>query len=95
MHHHVTPSTLNGITPSGHARRNRSSYCSECPNRRRQHLLANRAVPDAGAFLRAERHAGREHLWAVVRAGYRHQLLDLHLCLESGAAAHGRRARGL
>ena len=56
---------------------------------RRHHLLAHRPVPDAGARLRAERHAGREHLRPVVRARHRHKLLDLHLRLEPRAAHHG------
>ena len=60
---------------------------------RRQHLLAHRPVPDAGACLCAERDAGREYFRPEFCAGDRHQLLDLHLCLESGAAAHAGRAR--
>ena len=64
-------------------------------DRRRQHLLAHRAVPDAVPFLCAELDAGREHFWPDLRAGHRHQLLDLHLRLESGAAADASRARGL
>lgn len=58
----------------------------------RQHLLAHCAIPDAVPRLRAERDAGREHLWPDFCAGDRHQLLDLYLCLESGAAADARRA---
>jgi len=38
---------------------------------------------------------GREYLWPEFCARHRHQLLDLHLCLESGAATDPGRARQL
>ena len=59
-------------------------------HRQRQYLLAHRAVPDAGACLCAERDARREYLRPEFYSGDRHQLLDLHLCLESGAPADAR-----
>ncbi len=64
-------------------------------HRQRQHLLAHRPVPDAVPRLCAELDAGREYVRPDLRAGHRHQLLDLHLCLESGPAADRGRARRL
>ena len=72
----------------GQRARCRPRRCRRTHRARRQHLLAHRPVPDAHPRLRAERHAGREHVRAVVRAGHRHQLLDLHLRLEPRAAHH-------
>ena len=73
------------------AARRRPDHCRRTHRRRRQHLLAHRPVPDARPRLRAERHAGREHVRAIVRAGHGHHMLDLHLRLEPGAADHGSR----
>ena len=95
--HELRPRALDRRRPApgdqGQPARCRADHRRRPHRRRRQHLLAHRPVPDARPRLRAERHAGREHVRPVVRAGHRHQLLDLHLRLEPGAAAHAGRAR--
>ena len=61
----------------------------------RQYLLAYRPVPDAGACLCAELDARREYFRPELHSGDGYQLLDLYLCLESGAPADAGRARRL
>ena len=73
-----------------HAARGRPHGRRRPAHRNRQHLLAHRPVPDAGACLCAELDAGREYFRPEFYPRHRHQLLDLHLCLESGAPADAR-----